>query len=305
MVLNYLKKVSKRAKQGGISRCVCMNSFSVFFVAVLLSIFPARSLFAQKPALVPAPTPAAVDSTKQGRSAADTIPETVKRNGIRVGTGPSTSRGPSSRPVLAPDDALSLDKPDTVRVTAKQEAQIHKIIPRQATIRSLMLPGLGQAYNRQYYKIPFIYAGFGVMGYLFVKYRGLAKEAEDGYRRLLYGDKIVDTDYINLNPTLYPASLTNPMLTPSVTPEYVLISGFQVRSTATAKNAYDTYRRYRDLNILLSAVLWGVNIIEANVAAHLKTFDLTDDISMRVEPSVLPMPGTGMVPGVRVAFTFK
>lgn len=280
-----------------------MNSLSVFFVAILLLSLPVWSAFAQKPAFVPAPTPAAVDSTKLGRSAVDTIPETVKRNGIRVNTGPS--RSPSSRPVLAPDDAPSLDKPDTVRITARQEAQIHKIIPRQATMRSLMLPGLGQAYNRQYYKIPFIYIGFGVMGYLFVKYRGLAKEAENGYRRLLYGDKLVDTDYINLPSTIYPATLTNPIVTPSVIPEYVIISGFQVRTKATAKNAYDTYRRYRDLNILLSAVLWGINIVEANVAAHLKTFDLTDDISMRVEPNVLPLPGAGFVPGVRVAFTFK
>ena len=52
-------------------------------------------------------------------------------------------------------------------------------------------------------------------------------------------------------------------------------------------------------------LLWVINIVEANVAAHLKTFDLTDDISMLVEPNVLPMPGVGFGPGVRVAFTFK
>ena len=294
IVLNYLKRVSKQAKRTELRRCLCMKSFSVLSVAILLFIVPARPLFAQKPAIVPAPTPTAIDSTKQVRSAADTIPPTVQRNGIRVGTS-----------VLTPDNATVLDKPDTLRMTAKQEANIHKIIPKKATIRSLMLPGLGQAYNRQYYKIPFIYVGFGVMGYLFVKYRGLAKEAGDGYRRLLYGDKIVDTKYINLPSTLYPASLTNPILTPSVKPEYVVISGFQVRTTATARNAYDTYRRYRDLNILLSAALWGINIVEANVAAHLKTFDLTDDISMRIEPNVLPVPGAGVVPGVRMAFTFK
>ncbi|GAB2559844.1 DUF5683 domain-containing protein [Spirosoma areae] len=247
---------------------------------------------------MPARTPAATDSTRQIRSAADTIPESVRRNGIRVPTG------------------LSDVAPDTLAVTAKQEAKIRKIIPRQATIRSLIVPGLGQAYNRQYYKIPFIYAGFGVMGYLFVRYSSLAKEAETGYRRLLYGDKVYEAQKVTLVPGSVPALLTNP--TPfSIPAQYTRVEEVVIgidpfsdrknvfRTTANAKNAYDTFRRYRDLNLLLSTVLWAINIVEANVAAHLKTFDLTDDITMRVEPNVLTMPGTGFVPGVRMAFTFK
>jgi hypothetical protein len=217
--------------------------------------------------------------------------------------------------VLTDDDSTSLDNPDTVRVTARQEAQIHKIIPKKATIRSLILPGLGQAYNRQYYKIPFIYAGFGVMGYLFFTYRERVKVAAEGYGRLLYGDKISDPYKAGLDPTAYPNITGDQLDIPAqyVKVEEVLIPGsnpfsddrFVVRTTATAKNAYDTFRRYRDLNLLLSGVLWAVNIVEANVAAHLKTFDLTDDISMRVEPNVLPAPGMGFIPAVRVAFTFK
>ncbi|QJW89081.1 hypothetical protein HNV11_06600 [Spirosoma taeanense] len=224
------------------------------------------------PAIVPAPTPAPVDSTRQVRSAADTIPAF---NGptIRIGNSELTAEG----------DSL-VRAADTVLVTRGQQDRMHKIIPKQATIRSLILPGLGQAYNRQYYKIPFIYAGFGVMGYLFVRYRGLAKQAEDGYRLLLYGDESSGT---------------------AQKVEEVVIGTQIVRSSQTAKAYYDLFRRYRDLNTLLSVVLWGVNAVEANVAAHLKTFDLSDDISMRLEPAVIPMPGTGLVPGVRVALTFK
>ena len=280
-----------------------MNSLSILFIATLLSALCCGPLFAQKPAISPAPTPAAIDSTRQLRSATDTIPETVRRNGIRVGNS-----------VLTNTDSTSLDSSDTLRVTAKQEAAIHKIIPRKATLRSLMLPGLGQAYNRQYYKIPFIYAGFGVMGYLFVRYRALAKEAAIGYRQLLFGDKISDAYYISLDPNLYPNVTGQGVLLPAQYKKYteveIGVNPFSdkkavFRTTANAKNAYDTFRRYRDLNLLLSGVLWAVNIVEANVAAHLKTFDLTDDISMRVDPNVLFMPGTGFVPAVRVAFTFK
>ncbi|ADB36308.1 DUF5683 domain-containing protein [Spirosoma linguale] len=268
--------------------------------------------FAQRPAITPAPTPAATDSTRQIRSAADTIPTTIRRNGIPIQVG---------RSVLTADDSASLDNPDTVRISASQEAKIHKIIPKKATIRSLILPGLGQAYNRQYYKIPFIYAGFGVMGYLFVKYRGLAKEAAIGYGRLLYGDKATDALFnigdgfsASLNPELYynlqGAATFTEGLSYKVEEVNIGVSPFSdkkvvFRTSANAKNAYDTFRRYRDLNLLLSGLLWAINIVEANVAAHLKTFDLTDDISMRVEPNVLPAPGIGFVPAVRVAFSFK
>ncbi|QMW01165.1 DUF5683 domain-containing protein [Spirosoma foliorum] len=273
-----------------------MKPFPSTFVVFLLLILTAYPLLAQNPAIKPAPTPAATDSTRQIRSASDTIPATIRRNGIKVGTS-----------VLTPDDdSTSLDKPDTLRVTAKQEAQIHKIIPKKATLRSVMLPGLGQAYNRQYYKIPFIYAGYGVMGYLFFKYRGLAQEAAVGYGRLLFGDKVTNSSYATLDKIIAPDNhVTQPVYVNPIKPDKVLIGGQYFYTSAGAKNAYDTYRRYRDLNVLLSIVLYAVNIVEANVAAHLKTFDLTDDISMLVEPNVIPMPGTGLVPGVRVAFTFK
>ena len=280
-----------------------MKSFTNLVVAVLflLTVWP---IYAQQPAISPAPTPPAVDSTRQVRSAADTLPATTRSNGRKV----------STTPFIMNDAATTLDKPDTVRVSARKEAEIRKIIPKQATLRSLMLPGLGQAYNRQYYKIPFIYVGFGVMGYLFVRYKKLAREAGTGYGLLLFGEKISDKQTVNLPPGLVPDALTQPIIVPAqylkVDAVTIGVDPFSDKANVftrkeSAKNVYDTFRRYRDLNLLLSGVLWAVNIVEANVAAHLRTFDLSDDISMQVEPNVLTLPGTGFVPGVRVAFTFK
>jgi hypothetical protein len=245
---------------------------TVFSVLFLLTV-PLWPAFAQNPAIAPAPTPVTVDSTQRSRSAYDTIPPTVRRNGRTVPNVPV----PASRSTLEMGF-------DTVQVSPQQEAKIRKIIPRQATIRSLMFPGLGQAYNRQYYKMPFVYAGYGALGYYYTRYRRLALEAENGYRRLLYGDK---------NET-----------GPNTPVKEVVINESVFRTTTQAKAAYDFYRRYRDLNIILSVVLYAVSAVEANVAAHLITFDLSDDISMRVEPTLLPMPGTGIVPGVRVALSF-
>lgn len=252
------------------------------------------------PALAPARTPAPVDSTRLNQSAADSIPPAEgneRVNGaIRVGSS-----------TLTPDDSGAVAT-DTAVVTPKQEAQIRRIIPRRATYRSLMLPGLGQAYNRQYYKIPFIYAGFGVMGYLLVHYRGLAKEAENGYRLLLYGQPVSDAHYVtNVAPGIVPSELAQPVLIPAQSEKVsqVIINDRVVYTTTGAKFYYDTFRRYRDINTILIIALWGLNAVEANVAAHLKTFDLSDDISMRIHPDVLPMPGFGLVPGIRVTWTFR
>ncbi len=269
-MLTYLNGLGQRARKRVAERYWDMNPFAHLLVVALLAAGP---LFAQQPALAPAPTPAAVDSTQPARPAM----------------------------TLADTASLAISN-DTTQVTPKQQAAIRKIIPRQATIRSLMLPGLGQIYNRQYYKLPFIYGGFGAIGYYFMHYRGLALEAENGYRALLYG---LPTQYITLGPESsvpdyirYPVSLNEKV-------DQVIIGKGVFRSTTQAKSAYDFYRRMRDLNVILAFVLYAVSAVEANVAAHLKTFDLSDDISMHVGPTVMPMPGTGLVPGVRVALTFK
>ncbi len=204
-MLNYLKRVGNERGERQFVRFVPMKWPVLLLTTALFFLLSACSLFAQKPANAPAPTPTAIDSTRLIRSAADTIPGTVRRNGVQVKTSP----------FKLDDASTTLDKQDTAYTTAKQEARIHKIIPKQATIRSVMLPGLGQAYNRQYYKIPFIYVGFGVMGYLFVKYRGLAKEAETGYRRLLYGDKLADAFEANLPPGYAPPLVTQRVVIPA------------------------------------------------------------------------------------------
>lgn len=261
-----------------------------FLLVVTLLSTLAQQTLAQQPALIPAPTPPAVDSTVQPRTLGDSVLSTVRPEALRTGT----PRADSTLRTLT----------DTLRVSEKQERAIHKIIPRQATYRSLMFPGLGQAYNRQYYKMPFIYGGYAALTYFFIRYRRLSKEAEAGYRLLLYGTKIAEATTVTVPGV--PPTLGDPIAIPAQydKPEQVLIGNNYFRSSASAKQAYDFYRRYRDLNILLSVVLYAVSAVEANVAAHLKTFDLTDDISMTIEPSVMPMPG-GPIPGLRMALTFK
>ena len=174
---------------------------------------------------------------------------------------------------------------DTIRLNKQQTAQIHKIIPRQATIRSIILPGLGQAYNRQYWKIPIIYAGLLTEAYLIVRFNTDYLKFEDAYRTA-FNDTTSGT---NAKTALV----------------YVRGRGELRLSVQQLRTATDTYHRYRDLNVILLAAFWALNAVEANVAAHLKTFDMSDDLSLRIKPTIIPT-FTGLpIAGVRLTFSFK
>ncbi|MFC5408539.1 DUF5683 domain-containing protein [Larkinella bovis] len=176
--------------------------------------------------------------------------------------------------------ADSLGKPvaDTVLLTAKQNAKIRKIVPKKATRLSAILPGLGQIHNGHWWKVPIIYAGFGTLIYFSSYYR-------DQYK--MYREYGIKANY-----------------SPNQTAE---VPGFKEPITVSQlERAARFSARYRDYNYLGMALLWGVNVIEANVTAHLKTFDVSEDLTMQVKPDLL-LPATGglPVPGVRVAFQFK
>lgn len=189
--------------------------------------------------------------------------------------------------VLTPAED-SLSQGDTTQLSARQNEAIRKIIPRKATLRALTFPGRGQAYNRQYYKIPFVYAGFGAIGYFFIRYSNLYRQYVAGYR-----------EAFNLPDTL-PAGQAYPN---GLLYKNALVRG-QALGVAQLKRNTEFTRRYRDLNVILGVLLWGLQAVEANVAAHLKTFDISDDISATWKPTLLPYAG-GVAPGLRLTFNFK
>ncbi len=168
---------------------------------------------------------------------------------------------------------------DTQRVTVRQQARIHEIVPRRATIRSLILPGLGQVYNRQYWKVPVIYAGFGIAVYFFTTNQNLYTRYITGYRE----------------------AYRSPAINPLFGMKTAVVLG-AVRTVDYLKRATDYYGRQRDLTVILTVAGWLLNAVEANVAAHLKTFDISEDLSMQVKPGLLSLSEIGLAPGVRVIF---
>ena len=124
---------------------------------------------------------------------------------------------------------------------------------RKAWLYSTILPGLGQAYNKKYWKIPILYAGFVGLGWGIIHNNKKYLE----YKRALLQE--IDTERNDLK-----------------LPESAL------------RNRTDNLRRDRDLLIIIVGLLYIVNIIDAHVDAHLKTFDLSDNLALAIQPYATP-----------------
>jgi hypothetical protein len=130
--------------------------------------------------------------------------------------------------------------------------------PRTATIRSAIIPGWGQAYNKQYWKLPFVYAALGTTGYIFVyniKNYNLFKTA--------YKQSVIDGGIAN-----------DQNIDPSV----------RLYSQASLLANRNVFRQNIDYSVLFFLLFWGLNVVDATVSAHLRTFDVSDDISLELNP---------------------
>ncbi len=164
----------------------------------------------------------------------------------------------------------------------KKESIVHNDpnhSPKKAAMYSTVLPGLGQAYNRKYWKIPIVYAALGGVGYLAYTNTIYYNFWHNGLilkNAMTYGTKTQsDFDYfINTDPhRTFATGYTNDQLT-SLTE-----SDFQVQ------NNY--YRRNRDLSFFFLGMLYMMNILDATVDGHLYNFNISDDLSFHVQPSIL------------------
>ena len=164
-------------------------------------------------------------------------------------------------------DNLAPDSIPALPADSIPEKEIHS--PKKAAIYSAVLPGLGQAYNRKYWKIPLVYGGFAAFGY-FIDWNN------DNYRisKNAYLD-LTDTDentnsFMNLKYIEY-YDLNNPTMVER------LKDGLIKRQ--------DYYRRNRDLLVILTVAFYGLNIIDASVDAHFFDWDISDDLTMNLKPT--------------------
>ena len=152
---------------------------------------------------------------------------------------------------------------------------LKKFNPRIATFRSAILPGWGQIYNKKYWKLALIYPALGITAGVFIYNLKTYKQLRQAF--------IYKSDTIPSNDSLIPAKL----------------AGLSAESLRTYRNQF---RQNIDYTVLVFLVFWGLNVVDATVDAHLKAFDVSDDISMRVKPGYNPISGMS---GVTLIFSLK
>lgn len=126
---------------------------------------------------------------------------------------------------------------------------IDPLSPSKAAFYSAILPGLGQAYNKKYWKIPIVYAALGTGIYFYIDNNNKYNQYRRAYKQRLAGIK----------------------------DEFSLV----VTDANALIDAQEFYQRNRDLSLLLTVIAYVLNIVDANVDAHLLQFNVSDDLSLR------------------------
>ena len=150
--------------------------------------------------------------------------------------------------------------------------------PRIATRRSAMIPGWGQAYNKEYWKIPLVYGLLAVPTAAYFYNNNYYKKTKFAYEAKIKAAAGDSSDYSAIDPeliTLSPGSL---------------------------QNYRNSFRRDRDYAILWFILAWGLQVVDATVFAHLKQFNVSRDLSMQIHPQVNPVTRT---PVLTLAFQFR
>jgi hypothetical protein len=140
--------------------------------------------------------------------------------------------------------------------------------PKRALWLSLVLPGAGQIYNRKYWKLPIIYGGFVGCTYALLWNQQMYKDYSQAYLDIMDDDPKTDS-YQDMLPPGYD------------------ITGKEDQFKRIFKNKKNYYRKYRDLSAFCFIGVYILSVIDAYVDAQLSVFDISRDLSMKVEPAVI------------------
>ena len=162
--------------------------------------------------------------------------------------------------------------PSTTEVEKEQPTELLKIhSPHKATIYSALIPGLGQIYNKKYWKLPIIYGGTGILIYAFDFNNDQYNKYKNAYADMVAGKITYFEGYTSKDQLL---------------------------------RLKDNYRRNRDLNVISLAALYLLNVVDATVDAHLFDYEINDDVSLNVQPSFQKANDFQNVYGLALRFEF-
>jgi len=171
--------------------------------------------------------------------------------------------------------------PQRVAVPPGQETRKHS--PHKASVYSAVLPGLGQVYNKKYWKVPIVYAGVGTITYLALLNRAEYREARDAYIYVANGETYpIDNKFVG---------------------RYSASDLVQIRNY---------YRRNTEVSWILLGAWYILNIVDATVDAHFFDYDISESLTLQLNPAspaVMPLlqpaqNGLNTQQWVSIRFTF-
>ena len=168
--------------------------------------------------------------------------------------------------------------------------------PMKATMLSVVLPGAGQIYNKKYWKLPIVYVGFGALIYAIKSNSDNHQKYYKGY--MDFTDDIKETDsYLKLVP-LDPEYYDHWLQHPNYNSAYAgKVEDFLLRGV-------DYHKRYRDLSMILTGAWYLIQILDANVDAHLMNYNVSENLELALSPKMFNMPGMQTFAGLNMRFTF-
>ena len=176
--------------------------------------------------------------------------------------------------ILTPDDEgklTSVLRKDSVSMVKKQGRDWSKWRPnpKRALWLALVIPGAGQVYNRKYWKLPIFYGGFVGCVYAMTWNNQMYHDYAQAYRDIMDNDPTTQSynNFLHLGATITPAN--------------------EERYKNIFKQRKDRYRRWRDLSIFTTIAVYALSVIDAYVDASLSDFDISDDLSLHIAPTVI------------------
>lgn len=173
--------------------------------------------------------------------------------------------------------------------------------PHKATVYSALLPGLGQIYNKKYWKLPILYGGIAATLYAIGWNTGQYNDYKDGY---------IDFSIF----LKYKYQAEGEAIPEPTSKRYEKLRPNEDFSTTTSSeddwykttfgNKKDAYKHDRDLSYIILFGVYMLNIIDATVDAHFTNFNINDDLSMTVQPKMNYSPVTGSTLGLSCRINF-
>lgn len=157
--------------------------------------------------------------------------------------------------IVRPSDSIKNEAgKDSLAPKQKIKPVYHS--PKKSALMSAIIPGLGQVYNKKYWKVPIIYAGLGGLAYSINANQKKYSTYVEAYKFRIDGDSAT-------------------------------IDNFPRYSDDNLNTLQQYYKRFRNLSVIGAALLYLMNVVDASVDAHMFTFDVGDDLSFHIQPTLL------------------